>query len=332
MAMNRSHPLAGRSRSQRNGSAILTVMFVIMVMMIVAGSLHAFSSAMPRRVRLMTDAIRAKAIAEAGINRGYSMLREDYAGNLSAFPLSDAAFAGGGYHVRLVNLSTNRVRLVSDGHFGAADALVGIDARNAAIYDPGSRDAPLSPFAYAIFANGNFFINGTPEYARGFWFTNNDFILTGHYTNVEALIFARNAETIPERVRGNWSERPFPQLTDPEFAEYVEDMRAQGLMTEFNGNTQFPRDATYNGIVVVRGDIVFNGQGTRVVNGMLYVTGNATFNGSSSITVNGAFIVGGNLDFNGESFNKSKFTYSDTHLPPIDPPPEDHVVIDAWWD
>jgi hypothetical protein len=330
--MNRRHPSAKRLRTQRNGGAILTVMFVIMVMMIVAGSLHAFSSAMPRRVRLVTDAIRAKAIAEAGINRGYSLLRDDYSGNLSAFPLTDPAFSGGQYHVRLITLSTNRVRLVSDGQFGMADAMVGIDARNAAIYDPDSRDAPWSPFMYAIFANGNFFINGTPEYARGFWFTNNDFVLTGHYSNVEALIFARNAETIPERVRGNWAERPFPQLTDPGFAEYIEDMRAQGLLTEFNGNTIFPRNATYDGIVVVRGDLIFNGQGTRVVNGMLYVTGNATFNGSSSITVHGSFVVGGNLDFNGESFNKSKFQYTETHLPPIEYAPEDRVVIDAWWD
>lgn len=330
--MNRMKRMFERVRTSRNGGGIVTVMFVMMVMMIVAGSLHAFSISMPRRVRLMTDAIRAKAIAEAGINRGYSMLREDYTGSRSAFPLSDSAFGGGRYDVRLINLSSNQVRLVSTGHFGIANALVGIDARNSGMIDPNSRIAPQSPFRHSIFSNGKLTVNGTPKLVRGSMFTNNEFDLNGQYRNVEGLIFARNSEDIPEANRGVWQERPFPQLTDPDFAAFIEDARARGILTEFNGNTTFPKDRVYNGIVVVRGNLTHNGSGTRTVNGMLYVTGNATFNGSSAITVEGSFLVGGNLTFNGASITLCEFNYNDTNLPIEEEVPDDHVVIDAWWD
>jgi hypothetical protein len=330
--MNRMPPLFQRIRSPKNGGAIVTVMFVIMVMMIVAGSLHAFSSAMPRRVRLMTDAIRAKAIAEAGINRGYSMLREDYAGSLSAFPISDSAFSGGQYSVRLLQLSASEVRLVSTGRFGTSDAVVGVDARNTAMFDSESRTAPQSPFRHSIFSNGLFTVNGTPKLVRGSMFTNNDFVLSGHYDNVEGLIFAQNSQDIPADNRGVWAERPFPQLTDPDFAAFIEDARAKGILTELNGNTTLPRNMVYNGVVLVRGNLTHNGSGGRTVNGMLYVTGNVEFNGSSHIFVEGSFMVGGNLTFNGSSISLCEFSYDDTHLPIDDEVPDDHVVIDAWWD
>lgn len=324
-----------RKRASRNGGAIVTAMFVIMVMMIVAGSLHAFSSAMPKRVRLMTDAIRAKAIAEAGINRGYSMLRDNYAGSLSAFPISDNAFGGGQYTVRLVHMSDTQVRLISEGRFGTAEATVGVDARNAALTSADSRNIPRSPFANAIFANGTITINGRPKLLEGSMFTNNNFLLNGNYENVDGLIFARNADAIPAEFRGAWSEQPFPQLTDPEFAALIEDARARGVLYELEpddrGDVIFHRDVDFTGVVLVKGNLVRNGAGTHLIDGMLYVTGNITLNGSGDVTVTGAILTGGNFTYNGASLTATN-PLDDSSGPVEDETVEDHVVIDAWWD
>lgn len=320
-----------RKQNARNGSAIVTVMTVVLVMMIVAGSLYTVSAAMPIRVRRLTDAIRAKAIAEAGINRAYSLLRNDLSGGLAAFPFG-AQFADGRYDLRAVSLSNGEARIISVGRFGTAEARVGADLRNTAVTNPGGGGNPHHPFGQSVFSNGRLTINGTPSQINGSLFTNNDFTLNGQYRNVNGLIYARNSESIPASHRGAWAEVPFPRQTDPGFAAFLEAAQAKGILRVFNGNTTFPRDQVYNGIVVVNGNLTHNGSGTRTVNGMLYVTGNVTFNGSSSITVNGSLLVGGNITFNGSSIVNSRFTYDPTFLPHEEETPEDHVVIDVWWE
>ncbi len=323
----------------RAGSALITVMIVAMTVLIAAGGLHTVSISMPYRVRQQTDMIRSKAIAEAGINHGYMTLRNDFAAGLLAFPIG-TNFAGGRYDVRLITngLEVGEARLISIGKFGNAEAEVGVEARNAGLSGSGGASGPdpLWPFGQAIFSNGTLTINGTPKGINGTLFTNQEFALNGEYTNVEGKIYARsykNDETPPGALHGAWAERPFPKLDDPDFAAFIEEARANGTLTEFNGSTTFPRDHVYNGLVVVRGDLTHNGAGSRTVNGMLYVTGNVTFNGSSSIDVTGSMIAGGNVTFNGASIINSGFVYDDSVTPTgTDPVPEDHVVIDAWWD
>ncbi|MDZ4199264.1 MAG: hypothetical protein U1E27_08270 [Kiritimatiellia bacterium] len=324
-------PDTPRPTRKRSGSAIVTVMIVILVAMAAAGSLFAMSSAMPRRAKRMTDTIRAKAIAEAGINRAYSLLRDGYAAGIAFFPIG-ATFADGRYDVTIETLSGNESRVVSVGRFGSAVARVGADVRNASDSNSGGEGVPTTPYEQAIFANGNLNINGSPKEVTGAMHTNNDFSLSGNYDGVHGIIYARNSEVIPQAYRGNWQEIPFPKLTDPDFAAFLADAQARGILRVFNGNTTFQRDVAYTGVVVVNGNLTHGGSGTRTVNGMLYVTGNVEFNGSAAIIVRGAMIVGGNIRFNGSSISNCEFEYDPTYLPFEAETPEDYVVIDAWWE
>ncbi len=321
----------------REGSALLTTMILATVVLITAGGLHAISTSMPRQVRMQTDHIRAKVIAEAGINHGYAILRNDYATGLLAFPIAKD-FSGGRYEVRLVTngLQVGEARLISNGVYGGADAQVGVDARNAALIGPGSVSGPdpLSPFGQSIFANGSLTINGTPKEITGSLFSNQEFALNGQYTNVDGKIYARSYKDAPPAANlGSWSERPFPQLDDPGFAEFLAEADANGELHVFNGDTSLPKNHVYDGVVIVKGDLTHNGAGSRTVNGMLYVTGNVTFNGSSSIDVTGSLLAGGNVTFNGSSILDTGLVHDDSDMPTeIAGTEDDHVVIDAWWD
>ena len=326
---------------KRAGSVLVTAMIMATIVMVTVAGLHAISMSMPYQVQKQTDAIRAKVLAEAGINHAYSIMRENYTDGMLAFPLKEN-FGGGSYAVQLVTngFTHGTFRLISVGSFGDSNARVGADARNTALVGSGAGPSgpnPMSPFRQAIFANGTLNLNGTPKKVVGSLFTNQDFDLSGQYSNFDenSTIYARSfSSEPPEHLQGEWQEQTFPEKTDPAFAAFIEDARNAGTLTEYSGDTSLQQDQVYDGVVVVDGDLTHRGSGTRTINGILYVTGDVTFNGSTSIIVNGSLIAGGNVTFNGASgLENSDFAYDPSLIPPeVIPTPDDHVVIDAWWD
>ena len=304
------------------GSALVTTAGVTMVVMLAVGGLSTFVLATSHNVRRMAHVVRARAIAEAGANRAYSALRDDFSLRGSSptnlFPQTE--FGGGHYTVNVEPSEGGLVRVISTGQSGSATHRIGVDLRDA------NYGGGVPPFMeYTIFSNGPMTFNGTPLLINGDLQTNGDFTLSGEDVNIEGMIFAPNIEDtgVSEEKRGEWKPIPFPQLADPEFQEFLDAAREAGTLTEYSESKTFHGDHQFHGITVVDGDVTFQGAGNREIEGMLYVAGDLTANGST--TLKGVILAEGEIIINGASASLTHETDSGTELGPL-------VVVAGWWD
>ena len=297
------NPTLHRNTHNKRGSAMVTVMLVVVVSMMTTASLFAFSSSTVHRVRLLTEAIRAKAIAEAGINRGYNALQQDQSLRVTGTLYPTVEFGEGTYMVTTERMTGGWSRMISVGTFGRAEHQIGLDVRmDADSNADGTNDVVgVADFLkYAIFCNGSFVINGTPKGITGDLHSNGSFGLNGTWANVSGQVSAPPPNSIPEANKAEWTNIHFPQISDPDFQAYLAEAAAAGIPVTFlSGNQTFKKDQTFNGITVINGAVTFIGSGERVINGLLYIAGSFTANGST--TLNGAIMVGGAATINGAS-------------------------------
>ncbi len=306
----------------RRGSAMVTVMLVVVVTLMATASLFAFSTSTTHRVRILTEAIRAKAIAEAGANRGYNALCQDYSLRTVGTLYEDVAFGGGLYSVTLTPMDGGWTRMVSVGTFGRATHQVGLDMRDTLDGQSSTPDF----LEYAIFCNGAMTINGTPKQIDGDLHSNGAFTLNGEYTNVDGMVSAPPPNSIPASHAAPWSSIPFPLLSDPDFQAFLAEAEASGIpVTRYNGSQTFKKDHTFNGITIINGSVTFIGSGTRNIDGMFYVSGSMTANGSTSLS--GCIMVGGSLTINGASA-----ILSHSAVVGEDEEADSNVVAEVWWD
>lgn len=328
---------------------MMTVTLMLMAIMLTTGAVVGITTFMPRLVRRQSDFIRAKAIAEAGINEAYSRLVED----ISLYKQSDAflltPFAGGSYHVRARELDSETVLLVSEGRFGSSTTHTSVEVHHQSATD--SLYGPDSPWGHAIFSNGNLRFNGTPPAIKGGMHTNQTFRISGNPENVEGTVTAQSFEwtggELPPEQIGPWQEIPFPQLTDQAFVDLHQSAQAAGAVHGggtyrasdfagtsgnviwFTGDVTFHGNFDFDGYVVVAGNVTFRGSGTRTVSGLLYAQGDVTSNGSTDLHLTGTLMAGGNVTFNGAS---SVFAHGEAAPPGYEPEDEsENVVSIAVW-
>lgn len=314
---------------------MVTVMLVLVITMMASASLFAFSSNTVHRSRLLTEAIRAKAIAEAGINRGYNALQKDRELRQTQTLYSDMDFGDGSYTVTTERMTGGWCRMISAGTFGRAEHQIGLDVRMDSDGDAdGTNDVAgvVDFLQYAIFCNGSFVINGTPKGITGDMHSNGSFGLNGTWVNVSGHVSAPPPNSIPEANKAEWHNIPFPQISDPAFQAYLAEAAAAGIpVTILSGNQTYKKDQTFNGITVINGAVTFIGSGERIINGLLYIAGSFTANGSC--TLNGAIMVGGAMTINGASaimgYNSSTIGAGDEDEEPV---AEDGDFKEIWWD
>jgi len=292
----------------KTGSAIMTVMGMILVLSIVAGGFYSFSAGAIFQTRRLADSIRAKSIAEAGANEAVGFLMQpgyfSYRNDASSFP--ETTFGGGSYAVTVEDVSgtnNSRSRIISVGTYNEVSSAVVVDIRDAYLEQvEGGDEASWRDFA--LFANGDLTFNGSPTIV-GDVHTNNEWDNNGNYSGVSGQISAINSNEVPEAYRADWKLIPFPSLSDPAFQVMVSEARAKGQLTEYFGNQSFRSNMTFNasasGITIVYGNITFLGSGNQTVRGLLYITGDLTANGSGTMTLNGALLSGGFIRFNGKA-------------------------------
>lgn len=347
---------AWKSSAARRGSSLLMVLGVIAVVAVATASIASLTLNLPGWMRRQTDAIRAKAIAEAGLNEAYARLRDDFSLRYQPLAFGQRSFAGGTYNVTVTPVGERAARLLSVGRYGIAEVRVGMDVRNAAAQsgDSGSDQRPPNPWQYAMFANGNLRLNGTPPTVRGALHSNQEFRLSGNPRNIEGIITARSIVStggeIPPQQIGTFREVPFPSLSDPYFVQLLATAQANGAVRSggtfresdlatihgnvlwVTGNATFHGSFTFNGVIVATGRITLRGSGTRVLNGLMYTPGDITSDGSTDLYLTGSMMAGGNIEFNGAS---SIFTHA-----PVGPGeegyeqegPPDRIVVSAWWE
>lgn len=336
----------------RSGSALMSVLLVATILVVLTGGIVTLTSQMPDIVRRKTDTVRAKAIAEAGLNQIYSALVRDFDQRNNAGEYSETSFAGGSYVITMLPVSNNAARVISLGRYGVATVRVGMDVCNVGTLGTEGED-PTNPWRYAIFANGNLRLNGTPPAVRGGMHSNQEFRLNGVPSNVEGEVTARTFQwtggQLPSDQIGTFHEIPFPQLTDPYFVELLKTAKDNGAfrgpgtyrqsdlaslkggVAWFTGDVTLHGSFTYNGILIVTGNITFQGSGTRTLSGLMFTPGHITANGSTTLYLTGSMMSGGNILFNGAA---SIFTHSG--VGPDDGEDgtegEDKIVVSAMWE
>lgn len=115
------------------GSAILTVLGIVAVVSIVCGMLGMAANQQMHSSRITRDMLKARTIAESGLNKAYHAISANFA-LAKSYALSEG-FDGGTYTVRASPLSgagasANRAQLVSVGVCGLGQSTVSADLEN----------------------------------------------------------------------------------------------------------------------------------------------------------------------------------------------------------
>jgi hypothetical protein len=265
------------SKRDRQGSALLIVMIVVMVSAITAGAFFTYSLNMVHQVRMRADSIHARAIAEAGLNEAAARLRSQYSLRNDAGNFPETDFAGGQYSVSISN-DRRIATLTSEGRYRTGTATARMELRD---------NSP--PYLdYAIFSNGDLRFNGRPL-VFGDLHSNGSFTANGGTDGITGDVTSVATGTAPV---------PFPALSDPDFQALIAEAEARGELQRLPGNQVFTTNEI-SGFIIIEGDLEFRGSDTRTIDGILYVTGSITANGQGQLNMTGSLLAYGKIDFNG---------------------------------
>ena len=155
------------SKRSRQGSALITVMALVLLVPLIAGSMVVFSQQQAYSVKRQTDQIRAKALAEAGVNEAYSRIATNFAARTSTnlFPLT--SFGGGTYKANITTVATNRALICCTGVYGRATARAILQVQNYVQSTTNGGGGPVGAYACAIMANGLITISGSGDFNVG---------------------------------------------------------------------------------------------------------------------------------------------------------------------
>lgn len=143
----------------RAGAAFMTVMIVVLIISFVSSAIVSMAMYQPRSIARVRDYIRAKAIAEAGVNQAYSMLVTNFAARYDGAAFPATSFGGGTFDVTVSAVGTDAAYLVSVGTFGTSTARAAVDLKNYGETEPST--GPSSAWGHSIFANGSINLNGS---------------------------------------------------------------------------------------------------------------------------------------------------------------------------
>ena len=122
------------NRKQRQGSALLIVLGIIVVVSITTGALSYHATQQMHAAKVTREQLKARLIAESGLNKAYHAIRNDF--SLVNDYAEDADFGDGSYSVEAIPLATDednnaqRAQLVSSGVCGIGKARVAMDVEN----------------------------------------------------------------------------------------------------------------------------------------------------------------------------------------------------------
>jgi cytoskeletal protein CcmA (bactofilin family) len=154
-AMNRHHS----SISNRSGSALLTVMLIVLISSVFLATVLSMSMGRAFMAKKLANRVRAIAIAEAGANQAYTVLATNFAArtDASAFPLT--TYGDGSYDVSVSAISNEAASISSLGTCGDVQETVILDVM---LDESGMPPLPEMPaFDYAMVAGGELAFNGT---------------------------------------------------------------------------------------------------------------------------------------------------------------------------
>jgi len=150
-----------KTRNNRNGSAILTVLGIITVVSIVCGMLSFSATQQMRACQITRDMLRARLIAESGLNKAINAVRNDFDAAV-AYAATDS-FGGGNCTVLAqpqAEGADNRVQLVSEGVCGMGRAKVTVDLENRPLIESDDDEDNFFPLPYDVTVGSTMTLQG----------------------------------------------------------------------------------------------------------------------------------------------------------------------------
>ncbi|MCE9614982.1 MAG: hypothetical protein K8T26_11935 [Lentisphaerae bacterium] len=147
-----------RSSNRREGSALFTVMLIVLVIAALLGITCKASVQRVFTARKLADRVRALSIAEAGANKAYAILQNDFNARLDDTPFPLTSYAGGTYDVSVATVGVFVAVVSSEGHYGTADAQVVVDVKNYGASSNAVQNS--SALNYSILCGGTFDFGG----------------------------------------------------------------------------------------------------------------------------------------------------------------------------
>jgi hypothetical protein len=323
-------------RGGREGSAIVTTMCIVMVVGLMAASLMAFADYQVGSAERARQDNMAMAIAEAGANAAYALVKANFANkdNASLFPMT--TFNNGYFDATVTSVGDKQAQIHCIGVSGSATSVVMLDIQD---FSTGDTVDPSSPWAHSIFVNGSGTMNGSGN-VYGSVRCNQDLRANGTflwgtpsnacdvYCSVEfrangaatlyGMCYAPTVSApagVPRTVQAV-PQIPFPTL---DLASYYATAVANGQVFAggtysggsigaipggvrwYNGNLTMNGGVSYSGCIIATGEINFKGGCTQTKVGNLPAVvsrdGGVTLSGAR--TMQGLVYSKGNFTCNG---------------------------------
>lgn len=272
----------------KNGSALLTVMGIVLLIAALAAGVVALGRQQVFSSVRLRDYVKAQMIAEAGVNDAYNLMKTNFTARPSTLPKEFECGIGetGTYNI-VVNTVTNDINaasIISTGYYGTASAMVRADVKNYPIAT--INGAPVqgggNPYGFAILSGGNlgWAGNSDMQMSNGFMHCNGNYSANGNnivWGNVESCLGISlvggatikgigkapsvSGGTIGTRITNNV---PVVAIPDIDLTPYYNVALANGQV--------FQTGKVLSGIVSPPGGVMW-------VNGTMSI-GNGTFTGS----------------------------------------------------
>ncbi len=303
------------SRGSRQGSALITVMGIIILIALVGVGMVALGRQQIHSARRLRDYAKAQIIAESGANAAYSLLKTNFAARLNPdnFPLT--SFGDGSYDVTVTSVTNDMAAITSTGLCGLARAVVRVDLKNFPLPGP-TNQPPLAEGAYAYAAvsgdtmtwngNGTMTINGAGIHSNGRYKMTGCEVITGQNCNVSSSVEIWSTGTT--EIHGD-AQAPVWKGTSPaNITEGTPTTRSVPLVTIPNIDlSRYYQAALQNG-QVYNGDIHLTGSTDLIVpGGIMWVNGNLTLNRSGRMI--GCFIATGDVNVTGSGDQEKVASY-----------------------
>lgn len=289
----------GKSKQSRKGSALFTVMMIIMAVTALLAYTTRASLQQVFSAHKLADRIKAGAIAEAGAHDAYHILATNFTERTSdaRFPLT--SFAGGTYDVTVVPVSNTVAVIHSTGIYGSAHETVILDIKN---YGSSSDVSyPPNSFDFSILSGGEIKWSGGSQMLGASLHSNSGFTIGGSgfiEANIESSVSYKSngnasgvtGDVSAPSISGNLSNIsgsknvqavPLVQIPDIDLTPYYNHALANGEVR--SGNVSLTGGYTpAGGILWVNGTLTIGGNANYV--GSFFATGGVNIPGSGAIT------------------------------------------------
>ncbi len=160
--------------AKNRGSALLTVLGIVSIISVVCSMLGFMASQQMRMARVTRETLKARLIAESGLNLAYNKIKADF--SLAAEYDDKGDFDSGTYHVSSVPLEgadANRAMLVAEGVCGLGRFKVSADLENRQLVSGDDDGADYFDLLYDLLVGstlklgGNFEADVTAVHANG---------------------------------------------------------------------------------------------------------------------------------------------------------------------